>query len=195
MPIEKQLLPDKDLRPFYQKVTWLYVCRRFKSGDAKDVEALRNHDRFGISSWPQMFLFDPRDDRIRNLDAELRISQSDAAKVRDEKDEQEERLSETQQLVADKDLAIVEQQETIAKLRSDLKDSVQKTRELRAELSERAEESVRSEVKLREVETELSVAQASTDMISTGVLDYTMAPDAEDETNLQDGAKPAKTAS
>ena len=138
---------------------------------------------------------DPRDDRIRNLDAELRIAQSDAAKIRDEKDKQEERLSETQQLVADKDLAIVEQQERLAKLRSDLKDSVQKTRELRAELSQRAEESVRSEVKLREVETELSVAQASTDMISTGVLDYSMAPDAEEELTLQDDAKPAKTAS
>ena len=138
---------------------------------------------------------DPRDDRIRNLDAELRIAQSDAAKIRDEKEQQEERLSETQQLVADKDLAIVEQQERLAKLRSDLKDSVQKTRELRAELSQRAEESVRSEVKLREVETELSVAQASTDMISTGVLDYSMAPEVEEELTLQDDAKPAKSAS
>lgn len=137
---------------------------------------------------------DPRDDRIRNLDAELRIAQSNAARVRDEKEKQEERLSETQQLVADKDLAIVDQKETIAKLRADLRDSVQKTRELRAELSHRAEESVRSEVKLREVETELSVAQASTDMISTGVLDYTMAPDAEDAPVQQGGAKPVKSA-
>ena len=53
--------------------------------------------------------------------------------------------------------------------------------ELRAELSQRAEQNVRSEVKLREVETELSVAQASTDMIATGVLDYSLAPDADDD--------------
>ena len=72
-----------------------------------------------------------------------------------------------------------------------LKDSVKKTRELRHELSHRAEENVRSEVKLREVETELSVAQASTDLIATGVLDYSVAPDPEDEFEEVD-TKPSK---
>jgi hypothetical protein len=48
-------------------------------------------------------------------------------------------------------------------------------------LSDRATENLRSEVKLREVETELSVAQASTDMIATGVLDYSVPPGEEDE--------------
>jgi hypothetical protein len=55
-----------------------------------------------------------------------------------------------------------------------------KTRELRHELTDRATENLKSEVKLREVETELEVAQASTDLIATGVLDYSLAPDAED---------------
>ncbi len=36
-------------------------------------------------------------------------------------------------------------------------------------------------MQLREVETELSVAHASTDMIATGVLDYSDAPDSEDD--------------
>jgi chromosome segregation ATPase len=134
---------------------------------------------------------DPRDDRIRNLDAELRIAQTDAAKARDEKDKQEESLTETQRLVADRELAIVSQQEKIAQLRADLKESVKKTRELRAELSNRAEQSVRSEVKLREVETELSVAQASTDLIATGVLDYSVAPDGEEDDVEPEQAKAA----
>ena len=56
-----------------------------------------------------------------------------------------------------------------------------KTRELRAELSDRATENLKSEVKLREVETELEVAQASTDLLATGVLDYSMAPDGPEE--------------
>jgi hypothetical protein len=56
-----------------------------------------------------------------------------------------------------------------------------KTRELRAELTERATESVYAEAKIREVETELSVAQASTDMIATGILDYSFNPDQDDE--------------
>ncbi len=37
-----------------------------------------------------------------------------------------------------------------------------------------------AEAKIREVETELSVAQASTDMIATGVLDYSFNPDKQD---------------
>ena len=134
---------------------------------------------------------DPRDDRIRNLDAELRIAQTDAAKAKDEIDKQEEALTETQQLVSDRELVIKSQKEKIEQLRADLKESVKKTRELRAELSNRAEENVRSEVKLREVETELSVAQASTDLIATGVLDYSVAPDAEDEDAVPEQAKAA----
>ncbi|MCB9869133.1 MAG: HEAT repeat domain-containing protein [Planctomycetes bacterium] len=61
MPIEEQLLPSKKLQPYYTRVTWLYVCRTFKK-DAHDREAERTHDRFGISSWPQMLVFDPRTD-------------------------------------------------------------------------------------------------------------------------------------
>ena len=37
-----------------------------------------------------------------------------------------------------------------------------------------------AETKIREIETELSVAQASTDMIATGILDYSFKPDQPD---------------
>ncbi len=57
------MLPSKELAPWYGKVTWLFVTRNFKS-DAKDLEALRSHDRFGVTSWPQMLAFDPRDDAV-----------------------------------------------------------------------------------------------------------------------------------
>jgi hypothetical protein len=57
---------------------------------------------------------------------------------------------------------------------------VKKTRELREELAVRATENVRSEVKLREVETELSVVQASTDLLATGVLDFMTDSDEDD---------------
>lgn len=69
MPVEEQLLPHKDLSVYYNKVTWLYVCRTFKQ-DAKDLEALRTHDRVGVSSWPQMFLLDPV--KLRKLAAPAR---------------------------------------------------------------------------------------------------------------------------
>lgn len=80
-----------------------------------------------------------------------------------------------------RDNVISEQQTRIEKIQSDLKYSVIKTRELRADLAERATENVHAEAKIREVETELSVAHASTDMIATGILDYRLAQDEEDE--------------
>lgn len=129
---------------------------------------------------------DPRDDRIRSLEAEHRIAQSDAESFKTKVEELEKELEEIKDGIEKRDNVISHQQGKIDKLNGDLKDSVIKTRELRAELSERATENLRSEVKLREVETELEVAQASTDMIATGVLDYSLAPEAPDE----EGAEP-----
>ena len=123
---------------------------------------------------------DPRDDRIRSLEAEVRVARSDAEKVREELVLRDKDLAQAKQTIAEREVTAEQQLREMEKLRRDLKESVKKTRELRAELSDRATENLRSEVKLREVETELSVAQASTDLLATGVLDYTMSPDDED---------------
>lgn len=119
---------------------------------------------------------DPRDDRIRSLEADLRVAQADADSSREKTERLEEEISDSQEGLEKRDNVITHQQEKLDATTRDLKESVLKTRELRAELSDRATENVKSEVKLREVETELSVAQASTDMIATGVLDYSVAP-------------------
>ena len=124
---------------------------------------------------------DPRDDRIRSLEAELRVAQSDSEKSRSNAEKLEEELKETTIGIERRDFVISEQQSKLEKAKTDLKDSVLKTRELRAELAERATENVHAEAKIREVETELSVAQASTDLIATGVLDYSQAPPDEND--------------
>ena len=124
---------------------------------------------------------DPRDDRIRSLEAELRIAQTELGQIKESAEQFEKELEAAQEDIQKRDKVISHQQRRVDELKNDLRDSVLKTRELRSELSNRAEESVRSEAKLREVETELSVAQASTDMIATGVLDYSLAPDADDD--------------
>jgi hypothetical protein len=124
---------------------------------------------------------DPRDDRIRSLEAEHRVAKSDADKVREELATRDKDLAAAKQSMAEKDTALEQLQRDFVKARRDLKDSVKKTRELRGELADRATENLRSEVKLREVETELSVAQASTDMIATGVLDYSLGDIEDDE--------------
>jgi chromosome segregation ATPase len=116
---------------------------------------------------------DPRDDRIRSLSADVRVAQTAAEKTRAQLEETAKELTETQKIVKVRDDLIEGKESLIKRLKDDLKESVMKTRELRSELTERATEHVRSEVKLREVETELSVVQAGSDLLSTGVLDYT----------------------
>ncbi len=124
---------------------------------------------------------DPRDDRIRELEAELRIASSEGQQLREKHESVLEELEDATESIEKRDNVISHQQSRVEELKKDLKESVAKTRELRQELTNRAEETLRSEVKIREIETELSVAQASTDLLATGVLDYSMAPDAEDE--------------
>ena len=124
---------------------------------------------------------DPRDDRIRSLEAELRVAQTEADKNKGSVEDLEDKLKETTVGIERRDFVITEQQTKLEKVNADLKDSVMKTRELRSELADRATESVHAEAKIREVETELSVAQASTDLIATGVLDYAVAPQDEDD--------------
>jgi chromosome segregation ATPase len=123
---------------------------------------------------------DPRDDRIRSLEAEHRVAQTDVESMREKIEKLESALEDANEGLEKRDNVITHQQGRLEELSSDLKGSVLKTRELRSELSERATENIKSEVKLREVKTELEVAQASTDMIATGVLDYSVAPDVEE---------------
>ncbi len=124
---------------------------------------------------------DPRDDRIRSLLAEHRIAQGDVEKLKTALEEQEKEVVKVQKLIEEKNQAALNQTGVIEKLSVDLKDSVKKTRELRTELTERATENIKSKVKLRDVETELSVVQASSDLITTGLLDYSVTPGKKDE--------------
>lgn len=123
---------------------------------------------------------DPRDDRIRSLEAELRVAQTELDGTKEKLEKLTNQFDNSVEDIEKRDNVITHQQEKLNATTRDLKESVLKTRELRAELSDRAAENVKSEVKLREVETELSVAQASTDMIATGVLDYSLAPEKQE---------------
>ena len=52
------MLPHSDLKRVYDKAIWLYVYRDF-SKSADDRAAERIMLRFGVTSWPQLFLADP----------------------------------------------------------------------------------------------------------------------------------------
>ena len=134
---------------------------------------------------------DARDDRIRSLEATARIVQSDFDKAREKLTELEKELEESNDELEKRDNVISDQQQRMASIKKDLKDSVLKTRDLRSELTERATDIIKSEVKLRDVETELSIAQASTDMIATGILDYTSESEEDDGAVDSDMSKAA----
>lgn len=134
---------------------------------------------------------DKRDNRIRSLEAELRVAQTDSDKKGDKLGELEINLEETTHGIEKRDNVISHQQQNLDEVRQDLRESVLKTRELRKELTDRATENVKSEAKLREVETELSVAHASTDLLATGVLDYSVAPENDDGEEQKEDADSA----
>ena len=115
---------------------------------------------------------DPRDVKIRSMQAELRVAQTEIAHLKSDADDQEMSLQETTTDLHRRNVVITEQKTVIDRLDYDLKGSVKKTRELRAELVDRATQNVHAEAKIREVETELSIAKASVDLLATGVLDY-----------------------
>ena len=117
---------------------------------------------------------DPRDARILELEAEIRIARSEIEKNQAEFEQTRSELEKSVASIESRDNVISRLQAKLKKASVDLKESVAKTRELRSELAERATQSVHAEAKIREVETELSISQASTDMIATGVLDYSL---------------------
>lgn len=124
---------------------------------------------------------DPRDLRIRSLEAEIRVAQANAQQSESKVATLEKELQEIRPAIISLDDVIADQKAVIDQLRLDLTSSVKMTRQLRAELADRATENVHAEVRIREVETELSVVQASTDLISTGVLTYDFEVRQEDE--------------
>ena len=126
------------------------------------------------------------DHLIRSLEADQRVAQTESEKAKEKREKIEDELKQTTVDLGKRDEVISHQQKQIDKFKRDLKMSVRKTRELRSELTDRASENIRSEVKLREVETELEIAQVSADMIATGVLDYSAAE------NIADGAVEAE---
>ncbi|MGI9291915.1 MAG: hypothetical protein ACR2QG_11670 [Gammaproteobacteria bacterium] len=108
---------------------------------------------------------DPRNHRIRELEADLRstnrkleVSVKLASESSDGLDNAQKALKEYRDMVIDRD-------EEIDKLNADLKVSVKRTRDLRNELQDRASETIREQFRAKEAETELEVARAGSEAV------------------------------
>ncbi|MGB5512684.1 MAG: hypothetical protein WBM87_13320 [Woeseiaceae bacterium] len=133
---------------------------------------------------------DPRDEQIRSLQAELRVARSEVERLKGEAEQHRLSLEDTTLNLRAQTSVVAGQKTEIDRLAYDLKSSVKKTRELRAELADRATQNVYAEAKIREVETELSVAQASAEMLATGVFGEDVFADDESDDIVE--AHPAK---
>ena len=56
--VEKELLSNAALLPVYESIVWLYDYQDFSKNE-RDRQAERIAIRFGVTSWPQLFLVDP----------------------------------------------------------------------------------------------------------------------------------------
>lgn len=106
-----------------------------------------------------------RDRRLRAVEAELRVAQrklEEAEQARQSwQAERGELLAESENLRDEAATHEVQLQE----LRGELADECNKTQTLREELTSRAEESIRATVALRDMETELSLAQVGSEVV------------------------------
>ena len=104
--------------------------------------------------------------RIRALEADLRIAQRKAeeAELALER-HREETDAVRQELAGDAEMRWRSATSEVARLRQSLSDECAKTQSLRLELTDRAEQTIRASVRVKDAETELSVARAGSDAV------------------------------
>jgi len=144
-------------------LTWLAVRRKQWQADTRE---------------------DPRNSKIRQLDADLRLANRQLEEVQEQL---QKRVSEFEQSVTTLQEVRAELSARSAEassLREDLQDEVRKTRELRQELTDQAQERLREQVIRREAETQLEVVQAGSEAVMD---EFSRLREAEEAT-----AKPAK---
>ena len=116
-------------------------------------------DRYGVRGREDI------DHRIRGLEAELRVAQRKAeeAELAIERGREESQALQTQ--AAADSAALLEKVAELEQLQKRLADECTKTQALRQELIDRTEETIRASVRMKEAETELSVARAGSEAV------------------------------
>lgn len=106
---------------------------------------------------------DPRNKRIRELEAELKVLRRTVTDKTDELETRARDCEASQETIHDLNALLAERDDELKGLRKEVRSAVAKTRELRRELSERAAETIREHVRAKEALTELDVMRAGSD--------------------------------
>ena len=108
---------------------------------------------------------DPRNKRIRQLEADLKVAERKLDEYSSQLETKAEEFDQSMATVHDLNSLLEERNGEVEGLRQEIKSEVAKTRELRRELSDRAAETIREHVRAEEAQTELAVARAGSDAI------------------------------
>ena len=108
---------------------------------------------------------DPRDHQIRQLEADLRLTQRKLEDSTEQLENQTQEFDQSMATVHDLSSLLEQRNEEVEDLRKEVKGAVKKTHELRRELTDRAEETMREHVRAKEAETELDVVRAGSDAL------------------------------
>lgn len=105
--------------------------------------------------------------RVRSLEADLRLAQRKAEELTTKLETERTEIATRRRELEAGESSLRERDQEIGHLKKTLADECNKTNSLRLELTERVTETIRAQVRLRDIETELSVTQAG----STAVAD------------------------
>jgi chromosome segregation ATPase len=103
--------------------------------------------------------------RIRSLEVELKVVQRKAEEAELALERDRETVVQLRAELAAAQAAVADRDEEIRQLRQSLANECTKTQDLRLELTHRAEETIRASVRVKDAETELSVARAGSDAV------------------------------
>ena len=108
---------------------------------------------------------DRRDHRIRELEADLRLANRKLEESAVQLETTTQEFDQSMATVHDLSALLAERDEEVQGLRTEVKGAVQKTRELRRELTDRAEETMREHVRAKEAQDELDIVRAGSDAL------------------------------
>jgi len=106
---------------------------------------------------------DPRNKVIRQLEADLKVAQKRLADSETLLARKAEEVEQGMATLTDLQSELNQRDREAARLRDELKNAVIKTRELRQVLTDKAEQTLREQVKAKEALTELEVVRAGTE--------------------------------
>ena len=112
---------------------------------------------------------DPRNQRIRQLDADLRSAERTIAETEEMLDAQSAELESATETLRELRGQVVAHERDNEQLNRELNEEAKKTRELRKELQDRAADRLREQVRAKEAQTELEVVRAGSEAVMSEI--------------------------